>query len=179
MAEWYEPGGALNIKSGAELKKFDLGTIKIRGVEYTILTGYESEEDICWWCGKNIIQGKRKAHYCRERSHGDFLSCFRLYHRHFDWGYAAGWARTRAENKCQNCGCDSWVSGLEVHHIIPLEGSIRFFSAYNIPWNLIALCHDCHLEIHATMRPQKKASWEKVIERAIKNGQLAMNLPEI
>lgn len=185
MAEWYEEGGALNIKSGVELERFNLGSIKIHGIEYTILTGYESEKDICWWCGKPIVQGKRKAHYCRVRSHDDFVSCFKQYHRHFNWGYAAEWALERAGYRCENCGCKEnnirWGgfirTNLEVHHIVPLLGGSRFFSAYNLPWNLIVFCRDCHLEVGEAMRPPKlnkgaPDTWED----AIKIGQGIMAL---
>lgn len=175
MADWYDNGGALNIQSGAELERFSLGAVKVRGVFYEVLTGYELEADICWWCGKTIVQGKREAHYCRGKSRDDFTSCFREYHRHFDWAYAATWAIKRAEHKCANCGCPAKLinwgyrslrSNLEVHHIVPLIGNSRIFTAFNLPWNLLVLCRECHLELHSVMRPPPKTksslidSWE-------------------
>jgi hypothetical protein len=134
--------------------------ITIHGIDYYLLTGYEGRDNICWWCGKSIEQGKRQRHYCRGKSHDDFTSCFREYHRHFDWNYAYDWALHRSGHKCQNCGkietsipwgSNGARSNLEVHHIVPLEGSIRVFSIYNVPCNLIVLCRDCHMEWHKLM----------------------------
>lgn len=165
---------ALEIQSGQELERFNLGTIKLNGTIYNVLTGYEPEDDICWWCGKSIMQGKWKAHYCRGKSHDDFLSCFRLYHQHFDWAYAASLAIKRAGNKCENCGIPEktikWGysflrRNLEVHHIVPLKGNSRQFTAYNLPWNLIVLCYECHMELHAVMKPPKTTwAWQMIME---------------
>jgi len=160
MVEWYELGGALNIQSGAELEKFDLGEIVILHTKYRILTGYEALENKCWFCGSNIEQGKRKAHFCRKQQYKGEDSCSVKYHRHFDWTYASSWAMRRAGGKCENCGAQrvirqhGWDSrvNLEVHHIVPLQGSERYFSPFNLPWNLIVLCHDCHVELHAAMK---------------------------
>ena len=161
---------ALNLTSGAELEKFTLGMIKWQGMDYEILTGWECFKDTCWWCGEIIIQGKKEAHYCRNRSHDDFKSCFRQYWNHFRWDSASNWAKERADYKCENCGNGS---RLEVHHIIPLKGSARFFTAFNLPWNLIVLCHQCHLDIHAIMNHRKVlSSWE----REELKGQIIMNL---
>ena len=151
---------SLDIRSGADLLEFKPRIVTVGGSDYHVLTGYETEPNTCWWCGKAIEQGKRTSHYCRGRSHDDFLSCFRLYHDHFDWAYAAGWARRRASQCCENCGQEGWKSGnsLEVHHIVALIGSERTFSVYNLPFNLVVLCHDCHVGpdgIHAAMRPAK------------------------
>jgi 5-methylcytosine-specific restriction endonuclease McrA len=75
------------------------------------------------------------------------------YWRHFRWDSASEWCKERQHGHCANCG-EKKV--LQVHHIIPMNGGKRFFSAFNIPWNLVALCRACHLEIHAAMRPAKK-----------------------
>jgi 5-methylcytosine-specific restriction endonuclease McrA len=63
---------------------------------------------------------------------------------------------------------------LEVHHIVPLStiGYRPEFSAYHLPWNLVALCHECHLEIHAIMRPPAVTSQTKY-DRAISAGQIS------
>lgn len=136
---------ALDIQSGQELERFDLGTVKVGGVDYQLLTGYEgNEERLCYWCGKKLT-GKLKR-YC--------YGCMTEYYNHFNWEYASFEAKKRADYQCENCGVkDPWQSStkLEVHHIVPLKGG-RFFSAYNLPWNLVVLCHKCHLEIHGIMR---------------------------
>ena len=162
---------ALNLESGEELERFDLGTVNIRGNTYQVLTGYEVNEDVCWWCGKPIEQNKRHAHYCRGKSHDDFLSCFRQYHEYFDWQYASRRSMRKAERKCQNCGVAATDIGtryahsnLEVHHIVPLKGSLRSFTAYNLPWNLIVLCHDCHQLAHAALRPPKTVRKDSKID---------------
>ncbi len=184
--EGYEAGGALNIKAGCELDKFGLGTFKLSGSDCPILTDYEGLENVCRFCGKTIIQGKRKASYCRGRSHQDYESCFRKYWRHFEWQSASSWAMRRAEDKCENCGIERMdIShdvcinrrNLEVHHIVPLKGESRTFSHYNLPWNLIVLCHKCHLEIHAVMRPPVIANnLQDTWDEALKVGQTIMEL---
>lgn len=141
--------------------------IEIHGIDYYVLTGYESTENKCWWCGKEIENNKHHAHYCRQKSHGEFIGCFRQYHRHFDWNYASDWALNRSGRKCQLCGQPEKLidfgfmnkrTNLEVHHIVPLKGSIRQYNIYNIPCNLIVLCHDCHWDIHASKAKRIKKS---------------------
>lgn len=44
------------------------------------------------------------------------------------------------------------MTNLQVHHIVPLNGQGRYYSAYNLPWNLIVFCTTCHLLIAAVMR---------------------------
>lgn len=142
---------ALDITSGEELLRFDMGEITIAHTTYTVLTGYEGT-DKCWWCGSEPHRGKRgrPSHFCW--GHG------RLYDKHFNWNAASSWALERAGHKCENCGANEMHVGfykqtnLEVHHIVPLNGAPRFYSAFNLPWNLIALCHKCHLLIAAVMR---------------------------
>ena len=136
---------ALELESGAELEKFDLGYVLINHTKYKVLTGYEGIGR-CFWCGKEL-EGKRKR-YCRGH--------MGIYYKHFMWQSASKWALERANYCCQNCG--SKVR-LEVHHIVPLNGGDRFFSALNLPWNLVTLCHECHVEIHKEVK-QLKNSWE-------------------
>ena len=106
------------------------------------------------------------------------------YYRHFEWSSARDWCCERQEGKCANCGADGmrgenyWpLYSLEVHHIVPLSGTTRYFTAHNLPWNLIGLCHGCHKEIHRVMKPPKTPSplpdsWEE----AEKVGQGVMRL---
>ncbi len=50
----------------------------------------------------------------------------------------------RAGWRCQTCGCSA---GIEVHHI-----QHRSQLGDDCEGNLIALCSDCHRQIHATAR---------------------------
>ena len=159
---------ALDIKNGAELMAFDLGTVQINGTAYQVLTGYEvgnaAGEHICFWCGGEL-KGKLKR-YCR----GHMTE----YYGHFDWGYAAAACRNRAEFHCENCA--KYIQP-EVHHIVPLKGASRQFTAYNLPWNLIGLCHKCHVELHAAMRPPKlKLPPPLSADQRVREGQQVMEL---
>ncbi len=129
---------ALEIESGMELERFDLGEIVIQHTRYIVLTGYESSDRRCWWCGEELKGKQKHYHYGHMKE----------YYNHFNWNYAKVRAIKRAEYKCENCGTKEKMIGgrgelrisLEVHHIVPLKGQDRFFSAYNLPWNLIVLC---------------------------------------
>lgn len=124
-------------------------------------TGFEGE-GVCYWCGGELT--RKATRWCRT-DYGTDNAHWRLYHCHFDWNYASSWALKRANYKCLNCGIagayikrDNWSSrmyNLEVHHIIPLNGQRYQYSLYHVPWNLIALCHDCHLEVAVAMRAPK------------------------
>lgn len=135
--------------------------------EYQVMTGLEGT-GVCWLCGADP-GGKQYRRYCW--GHG------KIYYELFHWSWAAPAALERADYRCENCGRAAYYHDqitpvkLEVHHIIPLEGGIRTWTFLNLPWNLIALCHDCHLEVHAAMRPD---GWEKLIRKAEVRGQLAL-----
>ena len=161
--EWYEQGGALNIKSAQELEEFDLGTILINHTRYTVLTGYEGTGK-CFWCGGEL-KGKLKR-YCRGH--------MKEYYRHFEWNNARNWCCERQDGLCANCGVRHDYS-LEVHHIVPLNGDVRYFTAYNLPWNLIALCRECHKDIHRVMRPPRAIKHFNSWEEAAKRGQMLFN----
>lgn len=170
------PKTALEIQSGAELLLFQPETVKILGKDWQVLTGYEGTGR-CLWCGSELKKGLRL--YCW--GHG------KIYWRHFNWGSARNWCCERQHGICANCG---WhypfqhsyyyyeegydIYKLEVHHIVPLEGRPRQFSAFNLPWNLIGFCHDCHQEVAAAMRPPKRWSRKDSWEEAEKRGQLIM-----
>lgn len=127
-------GNALMIRSGAELVRLPVRFTSDK--RYRVLTGYENTPGACWWCGSPTGL-RRGSHYCRH--HGA------EYRRHFEWSTASAWAITRAGFRCENCG---HPEGYQVHHIVPMEGGNRFYSARNLPWNLIVLCHDCHWALH-------------------------------
>lgn len=167
---------ALEITSGAELLRFDLGTLWISGTQYTVLTGYEGTGR-CFWCGGEL-KGKLKR-YCRGH--------MKEYYRYFEWASARDWCIDRQEGICANCGAKAgeiigvekhgWFlrrHSLQVHHIVPLDGMKRFFSAFNLPWNLMALCHGCHQEVHAVMRGANKPVPSDIFELAVQRGQSIM-----
>ena len=118
-------------------------TFRYKGTLYHYCTGYEGQDHVCWWCGQPF-ESKRDRHCCC-REHTD------EYNRHFEWGAASRWALKRAGHKCQRCGRPegysnkrSLKSDLEVHHIIPLNGSNRGYNVLNCPCNLVVLCLECH-----------------------------------
>ncbi len=142
-------------KTADELIHWDGATGRDSFGIYTLITDYEGTGG-CFWCGEDL-NGKRRR-FCGHRS-GHWTE----YANHFYWSYASSWALKRAGHRCENCGTPeidipmfgsrySERSGLETHHIIPLKGEQRAVTPYNVPWNLICLCHKCHLEIHAVMR---------------------------
>lgn len=166
---------ALNIKTGDQLLRFDLGSEVIGNTTYTVLTGWETEKGICFWCGEKL-KGKAKR-YC--------YSHMAEYYNHFNWGYASYEAKKRVGWKCENCGkvegdrqggWNTLITDLEVHHIIPINGKSRFFSAFNLPWNLIALCHECHMALHAIMREKNRKPIPTNWGLAKQRGQLLMLL---
>lgn len=139
---------------------------------YHIVTGYEGT-GACFWCGTDLDGQHRR--YCGHRK-----GCWTAYANHFYWSYASHWCCRRQDWTCVNCGwtspypsrSDSYTHGIEVHHIIALKGKQRACTPFNVPWNLIGLCHGCHLEIHAAMRPPKATRPGREIER----GQLVLAL---
>jgi len=154
-----------------ELLRWDFYTTRDETYgNYSVITGFEGQGG-CFWCG-NELTGKQKK-FCRGH--------WTQYWKHFGWSYARSWCLKRYEYKCANCGYHqivpegdhpSWYTeGLEAHHIIPLKGEIRSLTPFNIYWNLICLCHDCHQEIHAVMREASKPIAPDSFELAIKNGQ--------
>jgi hypothetical protein len=124
--------------------------------KYFIMTGLEGSGK-CWLCGAD--PGGKNRRYCW--GHGT------RYCELFIWTYASSAALKRDHHRCRNCG--GTAGGIEVHHIIPLEGRSRFCTHYNLPWNLITLCHYCHMEIHTIMRPD---GWTKLLTKAESRGQL-------
>jgi len=151
------------LESGQELEKFQPSQLVINKQAFSVLTGFENTNHKCWWCGCDL-KGKAKK-WCRGH--------MTLYYRHFDWQYARNWCIKRQNYLCANCGIKGGY-GLEVHHILPLKGESRYYTAYNLPWNLIGLCHACHQEIHAVMRPPKESFIFDSWKRAEFVGQLVM-----
>ncbi len=143
---------------------------------YHVITGFEGTGG-CFWCGESLNDKRRR--FCGHRS-----GHWTLYANHFYWTYARSACLNQYEYRCANCGGKKEgrgyyaISSLEAHHIIPLEGDYRAVSSYNVPWNLIALCHQCHLLIAAAMRPPRVNHNSKADPwlEAEKAGQAVMSL---
>ncbi len=140
--------------------------------DYHIFTGYEGT-GVCWWCGGELP--RRSKRWCRQ-DRGTDDAHWHQYYRHFAWGYAVNWCFQRYDFHCANCGLAGadrgGDQGLEVHHIVPLEARPRAWSVFNLPWNLILLCHECHMELHRVMR---EASRPDPFDMALKKGQLVFS----
>lgn len=164
---------ALKITTAEELMEFDLGMVEISGTRYTVLTGFEGTGR-CFWCGGEL-KGKLKR-YC----YGHMI----LYYRHFEWANARAWCCERQKGLCAVCGVycgysldgqwHSYGHSLEVHHVTPLNGSARYFTAYNLPFNLVGLCHKHHVEAGSALRSPKLNTWKK----AVQAGQAIMTFQE-
>ena len=150
---------------------------------FHIITGYEGS-GACFWCGEDL-EGRRRR-FCGGRS-----GCWTKYANAFYWTYARVDCLKAYDDCCANCGlgtqelyniyapkpnnylADVIEATLEVHHIIPLDGRIRQSSPFNLPWNLICLCHLCHLDIAAVMRLGKHPSLS-AFDIAVERGQLIL-----
>lgn len=148
----------MEITTAWELERFGLGTVRISNADYIVLTGHEGTGG-CFWCGREL-RGKLKR-YCRGH--------MKEYYAHFMWNSARNRCCERQDGRCANCGIKHDYS-LEVHHIVPLRGEKRDFSHFNLPFNLIGFCHQCHLAVHVAMKPVPPTIWE----RAVTKGQLVM-----
>jgi hypothetical protein len=128
-----------------------------------LLTELE-ERGHCFWCGAAVTHGRR---YCCD-AHRE------KYHKYFHWPDASAWALERADGHCQHCG---ETKDLVVHHIEPLDGSLRLWNILNRPDNLIALCHSCHGKEHARLAGtlRLKTSEDKC-QAALDAGQIPMEL---
>jgi len=140
---------------------------------FTVITGFEGTGG-CFWCGQQLV-GRRR--FCQRGS-----GCWTRYQEHFTWSYASHKVVRESGYRCQNCGRENVDipiiggkynerSGLEVHHIIPLNGQDRAVSVYNIYWNLIPLCHDCHMLLHAILRERTESKVMDVFQLAGIQGQ--------
>ena len=142
---------ALEIQSGFELERFIPDIVIVGRTEWQVLTGFEGSGR-CWWCGAEL-KGKSKK-WCWGHGHE--------YYKHFAWTQARNWCCERQDGVCANCwrAFGENIYALEVHHIVPLNGLPRLMTAFNLPWNLIGFCHDCHQEVHAAMRPPKQSTMD-------------------
>ncbi len=111
-----------------------------------ILTGYEGTGK-CYWCGG---ENKRSRHYCCKE-------CFNNYYDSFFWLWARDKALTRENHQCQRYGSSDCSRTVEVHHIVPLNGSYRMWNVLNRQDNLEVLCVTHHLL--ADMERRREAKW--------------------
>ena len=129
---------------------------------FYLITGLE-EHGRCFWCGAVVHGGRR---YCND-DHRD------KYHEYFYWPDASAAARRKADGHCQLC---YRVTDLIVHHIEPLNGTLRTWNILNIPSYLIAVCHSCHGKEHAkitgNLAPPKMPASRRQAE--LDAGQLLM-----
>ena len=110
------------------------------------MTGYESVGK-CYWCGEEAK--KTRSYFTRYCSPEHRL----LYLISFRWEFAVRNVFDRIKNAdgehiCEKCNKAFSKSNIEVHHIVPLNGELRFMNTKNRPENLLGLCHDCHKETH-------------------------------
>jgi len=153
-----------------DIIRWDGVTGRDRWGTYHIITGHEGSGG-CFWCGKDLKSSRR---FCGHRS-----GHWTLYAQHFYWSYARVWCCQRQQGICANCGWHSTFNdfnSLEVHHIIPLNGEQRQATPFNLPWNLIGLCHKCHQEIHTVMREASKPIPLDVFELALTRGQSVFDI---
>ncbi len=144
-----------------ELIHWDVSTGHDSFGVYTIITGFEGT-GACFWCGADL-DGERRR-FCGHRS-----GHWTLYNDYFFWGFARYECLRRYGWHCANCGS---AYKPEVHHIIPLEGAERAYSPYNIPWNLMCLCHEHHQLIHAVLRqPKELLATPDLFDLALARGQ--------
>lgn len=163
------------VDNAADLARWPGATGRDSYGTYHIITEYEGTGR-CFWCGENLL-GQRR------RFSGHRKGCWTEYANHFYWSYARNWCCERQKGVCANCGWHSpfyhgqdvhfYIYALEVHHIIPLNGEQRATSPYNLPWNLIGFCHDCHQLVHAAMRPEP-APPPDPFELALSRGQMIL-----
>jgi 5-methylcytosine-specific restriction endonuclease McrA len=106
------------------------------------MTGYEKIGN-CYWCGD---EARKNSRYCSKEHRLKYLINFR-------WNFAVSNVFHRIKNPdgkyiCEKCNKAFFKSNIEVHHIVPLNGELRFMNTKNRPENLLGLCHDCHKETH-------------------------------
>ena len=124
------PESQMGVRKKSEIRRDTFG-------EYRILTGHEGTGK-CWWCGAAFPDKRRR--YCS-------VSCRREYEENFYWLWASTSAVRRARYRCRECGIRG-KRRLEVHHIVPLNGSDRIINVLNRRENLVVLCKACHRKKH-------------------------------
>jgi 5-methylcytosine-specific restriction endonuclease McrA len=125
------------------------------------MTGHEKVGD-CYWCGS---QAKKTKQYflrycCKEHR--------LLYLTNFKWEFAVQnvFKRIKIDDKysCEKCNKVFSKYKIEVHHIVPLKGALRFMNTKNRPENLLGLCDTCHVETHKALNSADRINKVKVIK---------------
>jgi len=114
---------------------------------YKIIIGYEGSGR-CWWCG-GTFPDRRARRFCT-------TACRRRYEENFYWSWASMAAIRRARFRCKECGLKG-KRRLQVHHIIPLNGTDRLVNALNRRENLAVLCKECHRKKHQASNDKQQS----------------------
>jgi len=139
---------------------------------------------LCRQCGK-VLQNRdgskpKRARFCNRHTWSGFM-------KQWDWGltreaYLQGKAFKDARGKwalkCEQCEqvMPFW-EGVEVHHkrpvasLTPSEIKLVFDHA-----NLIALCHDCHVERHAGKKLVTIHPWQRILDEWVKRDEVQRTL---
>lgn len=67
---------------------------------------------------------------------------------------------------CELCDTPTsrWEHGIEIHHIIPLNGEDRNWNVLNSPDNLLGLCKECHVKLHKSMNEFAREKQRLIVE---------------
>ena len=111
------------------------------------------EDKTCPVCGKVFNPSKMKiafldfdfVHYCSSRCKNQSLfNKSKKEGRSFFWSSIASSIIVRDNMACRLCGSKE---NLTVHHMIPVA-----VGGTSEDWNLITLCHTCHMKVHSSLR---------------------------
>lgn len=96
---------------------------------FTVLERYNNNREFC----SNTCRMKGSSPSLQEKAEDG------------DWGASTAFIRRRDDETCQVCGREQrTIEGtLNVHHIVP-----RSKGGPDVPSNLVALCQDCHHDVH-------------------------------
>ena len=115
-----------------------------------IIQPTSGRKGFCWRCEAALPPRRRK--WCSE-------DCAELYWRNHSWSYTREAAIRRDNWRCRICGYgqDFIRTGLEVNHIVPLEGIGYGDGCHNHLDNLETLCHGCHVIVTTRQGRMRKA----------------------
>lgn len=117
----------------------------------------------------NLVEAKKGGpSYCPEHQRGQN----RRHYERVSPGTTPAWARTvkrikrRAGNRCERCGKpEQKMNGRSTHQVHHLDGSepgaggsIRTPTPDS---RLLYVCRPCHVALHAEMRAQRLAQWQR------------------
>lgn len=106
------------------------------------IMSYCGLDRVCIWCGCNLPKDRRRT-WCVDKPCGEYA------YQRYNWElkrsrflYDGG--RPQACSKCDYVATD-------LHHIVPISDGGDPYDEDN----LVALCNDCHLEVHREINDQK------------------------